>query len=104
MNFRNSNMGYYVQRLSWEYDSVNLYFSQADHSWEPIIESSYYSLKNKWYLVRVEAQGEVIRIFINDNLTITKTDSRLMAGDIAIGNLGNTHAQDDDIQVIALEE
>jgi hypothetical protein len=103
MNFRNSGMGYYVQRLSWEFDSVNLYFSPPDNPWEPIIESDYHSIKNTWYLIRVEVQGEAIRLYVNDNLTITETDARLAAGDIAIGNLGDTHALYDDIQVVALE-
>jgi hypothetical protein len=103
LDFRNSNMGSYVQRLSWEFDSVDLYFSPPDNPWEPIIESDYNSIKNMWYVIRVEVQGEAIRLYINDNLIITKTDARLAAGDIAIGNLGDTHALYDDIQVIALE-
>lgn len=102
LNFRNSRQGTYVERLSLRYGHAGLYISPGGDPWQPLIEPSYHLVQNKWYRVRVEVKGETISVFVDDQLVMKKTDSRLSAGNLTIGNLGNTLAQFDDIRVSAL--
>jgi len=104
VEFRNSNQGGYIQRLSSQFGTVDLYSSLGDAPWEPLAEPGYKVEQGVWYQVRIEVQGETIRVYVDGELKIEKTDSNVSAGDIAIGNLGNTHAQFDDIRVVALEK
>jgi len=104
MAFRNSDQGSYVQRLSSNFQHLGLYISPEGIPWEPLSEPTYNVYRGIWYQLRVEVQGETIRYFINDRRVIEITDTRLTAGDIAIGNLGDTIAQYDDIRVTALGE
>jgi len=60
--------------------------------------------KGIWYSIRLEAQGMKIRVFLDNNLMIDTTDSRLTQGDITLGVAPGTYAQFDDIRVIALGE
>ena len=56
-----------------------------------------------WHLVRLEAQGDQIRAFLDDNLIIDIVDSQIQQGqiDLVVGPGG--YAQFDDIRVTALE-
>ncbi len=103
VNFRNSNQGSYIQRLSLRYGTVDLYSNLSENPWQPLAEPNYNVIQGVWYLVRIEAQGETLRVFVNGELKIERTDSKISAGNIAIGNLGNTHAQFDDIRVTTIE-
>jgi hypothetical protein len=60
--------------------------------------------KGIWFSIRLEAQGTQIRVFLDNNLIIDTTDSRLSQGDISLGVGHETYVQFDDIRVIALGE
>jgi hypothetical protein len=60
--------------------------------------------KGIWYSIRLEAQEMKIRVFLDNNLMIDTTDSRLSQGDMTLGVAPGTYAQFDDIRVIALGE
>lgn len=60
--------------------------------------------KGIWYSIRLEAQEMKIRVFLDNNLMIDTTDSRLSQGDITLGAAPGTYAQFDDIRVTALGE
>jgi hypothetical protein len=84
--------------------TVGLTLGLPGEPWHSIKSRSYKLNQGVWYRVRVEAQGENLRIFINDDLILEASDSRHSAGDVAMGNINETHAQFDDIRVTALGE
>jgi hypothetical protein len=57
-----------------------------------------------WYPIRIEAQGTRIRVLMDGNPIIEATDSRQSQGDLTIGVGPGTHAQFDDIRVVAMGE
>ena len=86
VSFRNTNSASYVQRLSSRFGTVDLYTDLDNKGWQPLVEPNYNVMQGVWYLVRIEVQGETIRIYVDGDLKIEKTDSQVSAGNIAIGN------------------
>lgn len=102
LNFRNTT-SWYVQRFSVRHQHLGLYYAPEGGPWQPIREPAFPAQRNVWYQVRVEAQGETIRIYIDGQLVIEQAGALVIPGDLAIGGLPGSHLQFDDIQVIALD-
>jgi pectate lyase len=71
-------------------------------SWQELLFQEYLLNSDIWYKVRVEAQGNDIRVFVNNEPLFATSDTRVNAGRFAISPLPNTHAQFDDIKVTSL--
>jgi hypothetical protein len=95
---------YYVEWLSAEYDSFNLFFSKPQDDWQNIKSLELAVRDQKWYRVKVEAQGSALRVYLDNILMIQVKDSRITSGGFNLGVMPGTHAQFDDIRVIALDE
>jgi hypothetical protein len=70
--------------------------------WRPITALEYNFERGVWYSVRAEVRGVEIKVYIDDSLTIDTEDSRISAGSLNMQVGPGTHAQFDDIRVIAL--
>ena len=102
LSFRNTAGMYYVEWLSAEWDSVNLFFSEPQDGWMPIKSLELPVWDERWYRVKVEAQGPWLRVYLDDALMIEVEDPRITHGDFNLGVFPGTHALFDDIRVIAL--
>lgn len=105
LSFRSTigdNRTYYVEWLSAEWDSVNLFGNLNYGGWENIKTLELAVRNQKWYRVKVEAQGSVLRVYLDNILMIQVKDSRITSGGFNLGVMPGTHAQFDDIRVIAL--
>ena len=95
LGIRNSNQGYYAHRLSQYY----AHMSVVDPDWNLLKSRTYEFTRGIWYHVRLEAQGETIRVFIDEKLEIETTDSQVHAGDVTFQVMAPTHVQLDNILV-----
>ena len=102
LSFRNTARMYYVEWLSAEWDSVNLFFSEPQDDWMPIKSLELPVWDESWYRVKVEAQGPWLRVYLDDALMLEVEDPRITHGDFNLGVFPGTHALFDDIRVIAL--
>jgi len=93
LNIDNDNQG-----------SIGLVYTEHSNPWVGLISKDVRIDPGIWHLVRVEAQGDQIRAFLNGTLIIDITDSQIRQGqiDLVVGPGG--HAQFDDIRVTALGE
>jgi hypothetical protein len=60
--------------------------------------------KNKWYSVRIVANGDDFRIYVDDIVQIEASDNQLQQGKFRLDVGHGTHAQFDNIRVTALGE
>lgn len=102
LSFRNTTGIYYVEWLSAQWDSINLFFSKPQSDWENIKSLELPTRDERWYLVKVEAQGSRLSVYLDDTLMIQVDDLRITHGDFNLGVFPGTHALFDDIRVIAL--
>jgi photosystem II stability/assembly factor-like uncharacterized protein len=56
--------------------------------------------RNVWYVIRVEVQGEQIRVYLDDALIIEVNDPQIRKGRLQLFASPSTYAQIDDIRVI----
>ena len=104
LSFRNTRGIYYVEWLSAEWDSFNLFFNEPHDGWQNIKSLELSVRDERWYRVKVEAQGPELRVYLDDALMIQVEDERIANGDFNLGVFPGTHALFDDIRVIALGE
>jgi hypothetical protein len=102
LSFRNTAGIYYVEWLSAEWDTINLFFSDTKDGWQNVKTLKLSVWDERWYRVRVEAQGFSLRVYLDDNLMIQVEDERIANGDFNMGVFSGTHALFDDIRVTAL--
>jgi len=105
LSFRSATgvQDYYVEWLSAEWDAFNLLINQS-FGWENIKSLDLPVRDERWYRVKVEARGPALRLYLEDSLMIEVNDSRITSGGFNLGVMPGTHAQFDDIRVIALDE
>jgi len=102
VNFRNTPLGNYVQRLSLKYQNIAYYMSPKDKGWTGEATRGYSFKQGVWYSIRIEAQGSMIRFFANDKLILQKTDAQFSAGAVNFSLFQDSHVQYDDIKVTTL--
>jgi hypothetical protein len=98
LGIRNSSQGYYVHRLSLYYSHMSVF----DTDWNLLKSRTYEFTRGVWYHVRLEVQGETIRVFIDEKLEIETTDSQVHAGNVTFGVMAPTRVQFDNIRVTVL--
>ncbi len=98
------NSTHYVEWLSAEYDTISLHSSINFDGWLPLKNLDYPVWDERWYRVKVEAQGPRLRVYLDDNLMLQTDDSRITHGGFSLDVFPGTHALFDDIRVIALDE
>jgi len=99
--FRDSRQGHYGQNLTVLYEGMGLVVSDAEGNWWQIESRSYAFGRGVWYHVRVEAQGPMLRAFINGELHVEMTDSQFSAGEASFERLAG-RVQLDNIRVTVL--
>lgn len=107
LSFRSTigdNQTYYVEWLSAEYDAVGLYITLNFDGWTMLKSLDNPVWDERWYHVKVEAQGSRLRVYLDGNLMLQTDDSRITSGGFNLGVFPGTHALFDDIRVIALGE
>ena len=105
LNFRSTmgdNQEYYNEWLSAEYDSLTLSINQNYGPWENLKWLDLSVRDERWYRIKVEAQGSDLRVYLDDTLMIQAEDARVERGGFDLGVMSVTHALFDDIRVIAL--
>jgi len=105
LSFRSAtggNQDYYVEWLSAEWDAIVLSFSRSSKPWETIKSLDLPVWDERWYQVKVEAQGSALRVYLDDTLMMQVEDLRITSGGFNLGVMPGTHAQFDDIRVTAL--
>lgn len=98
------NPFHYIEWLSAEHDSIYLHNSLNYDGWVGLKSLEYPVWDERWYQVKVEAQGPRLRIYLDDALMLQTDDSSLSSGGFELGVFPGTHALFDDIRVIALGE
>ena len=105
LSFRSTigdNETYYVEWLSAEYDTFSLHINLNYGPWDSLKFLEFPVRVERWYRVRVEAQGPELRVYLDDTLMIQVEDSRIGSGGFNLGVMSGTHALFDDIRVVAL--
>lgn len=107
---RDSTGSDYTHVFSISENYTKLIFSDEEGDWHepqsataltPHIFRGEEFIKGKWYLFRIEAQGERIQVFLGgqDDPIIDVEDSRRTQGDLRLAVTPRTHAQFDNIRV-----
>jgi hypothetical protein len=102
LGIRSSNQGYYVQRLSLYYSHISVCVTSETSNWDLLKSRTYTFSRGVWYHVRLEVQGETIRVFIDEKLEIETTDAQIHAGEVTFAVMAPTRVQLDNIRVIQL--
>lgn len=97
MTFRSSPEGAYIVAMSGEgYMHIAV---DNGSNYKVIKERSYPIKPGQWYLARVEAQGNQIRLYIDDALVLSAEDNTTQSGSIGIFIYGGDPVHVDQIQV-----
>lgn len=97
-----ANRDHYVEWLSAEYDGISLHINLNGSGWNLLKDLSLPVWDERWYQVRVEAQGSTLRVYLDDNLMLQTEDTSIASGVLELGVFPGTHALFDDIRVVAL--
>jgi hypothetical protein len=107
MKFRSSlgdNRSHYIQWLSAEYDGISLNVNVEPNGWITLKDLNYSVWDEKWYQVKIEAQGARLRVFLDNSLVLQTEDASIASGGFELGAFPGTHALFDDIRIVALDE
>jgi serine/threonine protein kinase len=99
---RNNQGTGYLQRLSLRGQNMEMAFQSNETGWKVITQRNFTFKRDVWYHVRLEVQGDKIRMYIEGKLLIEKTDTRAKSGALAFWFFPRTHGQIDDVKVRAL--
>lgn len=103
LQVRSSGYVYYVLILGE--DETYLAYDIADgKGWTRLITQPHHLEQNTWYKIRVDVQGELASVYVNDTLWINVKGSQIQRGWIMMIAGAGTHAQVDDILVTALDK
>jgi formylglycine-generating enzyme required for sulfatase activity len=93
----------YIVSYDAQYGSVGIKIQVNDSPWQPVEAVSgggnIENANHDWVTLRVEAQGSIMKIYVNGKLMLSASDSRLKGGGMAIVTSPNTTAQFDDFKV-----
>jgi hypothetical protein len=112
-NGQKSQITLYFRNSSWGGDSYeqNIKFDNYVHlgfwsgnTWTRIKSSNFNFGTDTWYSVKIEAYGQKITVYINDEKVIDIQDNRRDSGQLVLALGLNTHAQFDDILVTTKEK
>ncbi len=98
------NRSHYIEWLSAEYDAVSLHVNVNANGWVELKSLEYPVWDERWYQIKVEAQGSRLRVYLDGNLMLQTDDSSITSGGLELGVFPGTHALFDDIRVVALGE
>lgn len=104
IEFRRDETGYSKYVVSAESKNIKLNYTTPGTGWKLLNYAPYNISEDIWYSFRIQAQGNELKVFINNALVNQINDSRYTTGSINIQVGPYTHAQFDDIQVISLEK
>lgn len=99
-----SNQNLYIEWLSAESDGLSLHVNLNDSGWNMLKGLELPVWDQRWYEVRVEAQGSTLRVYLDNSLMLQTEDASIASGGLELGVFPGTHALFDDIRVIALDE
>ena len=103
ISFRSSESDQYIVSIDINMTSLN--YTHADGArWIDITTREHPLEKNKWYDVSIEAYGEEIRVFIDDEIIINTDDTKFQTGIVIIGVGQYSYIQLDDIFVRDMRE
>jgi hypothetical protein len=98
------NPFHYIEWLSAEHDSIYLHSSLNFDGWVGLKGLDLPVWDERWYQVKVEAQGSSLRVYLDNALVLQTDDSSLTNGGFELGVFPGTHALFDDIRITALDE
>lgn len=85
-------------------DAVTLNYTTHGSDWKPITSRQYNFKRNEWYTISIQAEGDEIKVTVNDTVVIFTDDTKHTYGRVDIQAGQYTHAQFDDIEVLSLEK
>jgi serine/threonine protein kinase len=88
--------------LSMDENATNLNYVTSAANWTPIEGSNYKLTPLVWHTVQVEANSNKLKVSVDDALLIDTNDSQFSKGSLEIEVGPGTHAQFDDILVVAI--
>jgi hypothetical protein len=93
---------YYIQSITGNWVVV-FYVPSGGQDWNVLGSERVLSFSTDiWYFVRVEVQGENIRVFLDDYPLIELQEPSIISGSVGLAIERSIHAQFDDIKVIPL--
>jgi hypothetical protein len=101
VNLRSTSQGTYVMGVN----ATGIFHIAFDdtHTYTILQEGKYPALKaRQWYTVKMQVKGDMLRLYLDNNLMVSVQDSRLQSGTIGISVDGRNPMQIDDIRVTAL--
>jgi hypothetical protein len=102
VSFRFGEGGQYILALDPVAQIAFAAFDLHGGGWNRFETIKFNFVKDIWYQVKVEVQGDKIRVFLDDTLKFDITDSQIQQGRVHIWVANNGHIQFDDIIITAL--
>lgn len=103
LNITSGNFTSYSLIYEPDGSTLNFIYQENGGEWQPIERSSgggsIQPQEDNWTTLRVEFQGENIKVFVNGNSFMSAQDSRDKAGALILGANGAVTVQFDDIKV-----
>jgi hypothetical protein len=93
---------FYILKTSFAPKGFSLEFATHHVNWQSLAFEEYPLESETWYKVRVEAEGDDIRIYVNDKPLLATTDTQFTNGRFVLGAFPGVHVQFDDIKVTSL--
>lgn len=103
IHFRELNNEYYVFFIESN-GQVSFQYHPYNGSWHPIEYNTYNFIPDRWYQIRIEANEDLFRAYVDDRLVSSVRDDRFYEGYIDFNAFPRTTVQIDDIRVTSLVE